>query len=45
MILSTWKPKYKVIDEKNTIYYYTEDEIDLTKKGNSNHKVLYKYRW
>ena len=41
MILSIWKPKYKVIEGKNKIFSYTLFEGDINIKGTSNYKVIY----
>ena len=43
MILSTWKPKTKLINKKQVIAYYTICDIDdIYKKGSSNIRVVYK---
>jgi hypothetical protein len=43
MILSTWKPKTKLLNKKQIIIYYTLCDIDdIYKTGSSNIRVVYK---
>ena len=43
MILSAWKPKIKINQNKKCILYYTLcDTEDIYKRGSSNIKIIYK---
>lgn len=43
MIISTWRPKTKLIDKKQQIIYYSKcDKSEIYNSGSSNIKVIYK---